>query len=332
MLARHFEAEAASLATLLDNPELAGPGPEPKPVPDNYQRHFASLGLVRVRRGLASASLLLGAPAGFFTLRHGDAAIDAVRFASAFFGKGQFVPDAWERQGASWVLGQHLEPRTISPSKNAWRRASGARCGPNGRRARSAGCAQTATVTETPGGFRLRLEASGTDGVPVAVEIGLREGGRLSGCQRVAGSDGCWLLGEGEAVYEAGGQRIRSGRAPRCIAMFRFAGRSQAARRMRVPDGPDAVPPHDRVHRGGLGDLRQLVQNQPPHRAAVEPADIVRGPLDHGRHRGAIAILVQPQQPLAQLVFIRVGPSHGWREHHAPVLVAYAFLMAGKQE
>jgi hypothetical protein len=38
---------------------------------------------------------------------------------------------------------------------------------------------QAARLTEIPGGFRLRLQSTGTPNVPVTVEIGLREGSAI---------------------------------------------------------------------------------------------------------------------------------------------------------
>ena len=66
-----------------------------------------------------------------------------------------------------------------------------------------------ATITETPQGFRLRIQSSGTDNVPVSVEIGLRKGGELQGCERL--DDDAWLLRSGEAVYRMDGNTVRIG-------------------------------------------------------------------------------------------------------------------------
>jgi hypothetical protein len=55
------------------------------------------------------------------------------------------------------------------------------------------------------------MRASGTDGVPLAVEICFREGGQLEGCREASGSPGCWLLERGTGVYRAGRSEIRFG-------------------------------------------------------------------------------------------------------------------------
>ncbi len=208
-IARHFEAEYANLATMLDNPELLAPGPQPEAVPEDYRRLFRSLDLVRVRRGPVSASVLLTGTSRFFTLRRGTAVIEAVRFASAFFGKGQFIPSRWKQEGNAHVLRQDLEAPYYQPL--AQRVAPGTWGQTRHERAVSEVCrlSQSATVLESKGGFQLKLRSEGTDGVPVAVEIGFREGGTLSGCEAI--SDGCWLLRGSEGTYRLGSDTIRFG-------------------------------------------------------------------------------------------------------------------------
>jgi hypothetical protein len=160
--------------------------------------------VARLRRGPTSATLLLGGSSRFLTLRRGEAVIHAVRFASAFFGKGQFVPSQAEKRGESYVFSQSLEApyyqplaRQVTPAD--WARVRGAR-----RTSEICKLTQSATVTETRRGFRVRLESSGTPRVPLAVEISLREGGQLSGC------DG-EVLRSGQAVYTVGSDTIRFG-------------------------------------------------------------------------------------------------------------------------
>lgn len=210
-LARHFEDGHAGLGTVLDQPELLAPGPPPAGIPESYVKTFKTIPLVRVRRGLTSASILTGGASRFFTLRRGTAVVEAVRFASAFFGKAQFVPSAWERQGDAYVLTQELEGPYWQPLSPPVQVAAGEWGRSRSRRVASEVCKlrQTATIAETPTGFRVRIQSSGTDGVPLAIEIGLREGGQLSGCEKL--SAGSWLLSSGQAAYRHEGHTIRFG-------------------------------------------------------------------------------------------------------------------------
>jgi hypothetical protein len=209
-LANNFESEYASLGALLDQPELLVPGSASEPVPDNYLREYKILPLVRIRRGATSASILLNGSSRFFVLHRGSAVIEAVRFASAFFGKGQFVPQTSAKQGVVPAR-PGSRGRLLPAAVTAGARSRGAWGSVRGRRAVTELCRlrQSATIAEIPGGFRLRIQSSGTDGVPLAIEIGLRDGGTLRGCEKLAG--GQWLLRNGEAEYECEGYRIRFG-------------------------------------------------------------------------------------------------------------------------
>ncbi|HTS65542.1 MAG TPA: hypothetical protein VMH28_26150, partial [Candidatus Acidoferrales bacterium] len=60
-------------------------------------------------------------------------------------------------------------------------------------------------------GFDLRIQSRGTEGVPLAIEIGLREGGQLAGCRPAPHAAGAWLLEKDEAVYRIGGAELRFG-------------------------------------------------------------------------------------------------------------------------
>jgi hypothetical protein len=212
-IARHFAGTYDNLGWMMEYPVLAGAGPEPAAVPDNYEHQFPAMKVARIRRGSASATLILGDTSRFFTLRRGECVIEAVRFASAFFGKGQFIPDRAEKRGASYVLTQSLEADYVQPLDPPRRVRAGEWDHVRGDRRRTEICRleQSATVTELPAGFRLRLQSHGTRGVPVAVEIGFRKGGKLDGCVPAPKVDGGWILEEGRGVYRVGNDVIRFG-------------------------------------------------------------------------------------------------------------------------
>lgn len=212
-LADRFAAQHAGLPELMEYPELARRGPAHAPVPEEYERLFPSLGIARIRRGRTSATLILGGASRFLTFRRGEAVVNAVRFASAFFGKAQFIPDRAEKRGQSYCFRQSLAadymqpldpPRKVGPSD--WAASRSAR-----RRTEICRLEQMATVTEQKNGFRVRIQAHGTDDVPVAVEINLGEGGMLEGCAPAPRVADAWILEGRQAVYRAGEHRIRFG-------------------------------------------------------------------------------------------------------------------------
>lgn len=212
-LARRFASRYASLSALMEYPELLEPLPADAALPEDYEKRFPALNIVRIRRGPTSATLLLGGNSRFFTVRRGEAVIQAVRFASAFFGKGQFLPARAEKRGGAYLLEQTLTgdylqpldpPRRVTPSDWAVLR---------GQRRRSELCRliQQAAVTERPGGFLLRVQVRGTDHVPVAIEINLREGGKLEGVEPAPGVADAWLPAGAWVTCRAGGDLLRFG-------------------------------------------------------------------------------------------------------------------------
>jgi hypothetical protein len=113
-LAEGIEPESTDLSDLMIQPELAD-SPRPAPLPDDYEKHFPATGIARIRRGKTSATLMLGGNSRFFSVRRGDAVINAVRFASAFFGKAQFVPDSAEKRDGAYHFTQSLDAGYYQP-------------------------------------------------------------------------------------------------------------------------------------------------------------------------------------------------------------------------
>jgi hypothetical protein len=208
-LARHFAARAASLTTLMEYPELRAE-PATAPIPEDYEKFLPALEAVRWRRGAMSATLLLRNDSHFLGFRRGEAVIQAVRFASAFFGKGQFVPGSWTKVGQTYEMVQTMEGpyyQPLDPPKPVkagdWNKVRALR-----KHSEVCQLTQTASVTETRTGMRVRMRATGTPNVPVAVEIGLREGGMLEGCVQATGG---WILAGQQASYRVGNDVIRFG-------------------------------------------------------------------------------------------------------------------------
>jgi hypothetical protein len=209
-LARQYQP---SLADLMEYPELTAPGPDPAPVPDNYEKLYPFLKIARVRRGLTSATILLEGNSRFFSLHRGDAVIEAVRFSSAFFGKGQFVPVRGAKNGDAFEMSQSLEgpyyqpldpPRLVGTEE--WEEVRRMR-----KQTEVCKMNYTVTIAETSAGFRVRIRAAGTPDVPLAVEIALRPGGKVEGAESLPDLQDAWILGSGHATYRAGEHSIRFG-------------------------------------------------------------------------------------------------------------------------
>jgi hypothetical protein len=212
-LASHFQARSASLATMMEYPELARPLPQLAAIPEDYEKSFPGLGVARIRRGSRSATLVLGNSSRFVTFRRGDAIVNAVRFASAFFGKGQFTPTVAEKRGESYYFSQELTAGYMQPLDPA------RKVGPDGwvasgrerRQTEICRLTQSAVVTETPRGLRIRMQAHGTKDIPLSVEISLAPGGTIEGCERARQGSDAWLLRGGHATLRSGADSIRIG-------------------------------------------------------------------------------------------------------------------------
>lgn len=209
-LARRFFPRYAYLSAVMEYPELLRPLPPDAPLPSEYERVFAALGIARIRRGGLSATVFLHGHSRILHVRCGAAVVEAVRLASAFFGRGQFIPQQGEKRGEGYVLSQELEGEYFQPldppRKVGTEEWAASRVG----RRRSEVCrlTQRVTINELPAGFRLRIEVRGTDRVPVAVEINLREGGSLEGVEAAPGADQAWLFAAPMARYRVGADTL----------------------------------------------------------------------------------------------------------------------------
>ena len=210
----HLDQLGGELIYFLEIPELRQALPEREALPSDYEKFFPLSGFVHIRRDERSASIL-GGDSRFFSFRNGGAVVEAVRLASAFFGKGQFsAPLA--RIGSMYRLEQELEGYYLQPLDAADRRADGNWLAmPNPRRAHSNVChlRSSVEVRESEDGIELSLDVSGTDGVPVALEITLRPGGQLAGegLAPLQDAPNACLLAEGFATYELAGRGLRIG-------------------------------------------------------------------------------------------------------------------------
>lgn len=203
----------SSLHNILEDKALWRELPEEKPIPIDYERAFKNSGLVRIRRGNYDASLISRNPV-FFTFSKGNAVLQGIRVASAFFGKGQFTSDEIINENNGWKLSRDLEgpyyqplPPELRTGDNDWVKT------PRGRREMSEVQKLEANVgiKEIDGGFELDINIQGTDRVPVTVELIFRQGGTFSGVEKLEMLSDAWLLKGSSASYTVGGDVISFG-------------------------------------------------------------------------------------------------------------------------
>jgi len=199
------------LVFFVEDPTLSRPLPESAALPTDYEKEFEGSQLVRIRRGPVSATVLADNPT-FFSFHRGSAAV-VVRFASAFFGKGQFVGSELTHEGDAWVMRQELVgpyyqpyPRDQLPGDGDWSKM------PRERRPQSEvqRLRSEVRIQERRGAFEIEFRIDGCDRVPVAIELGFRPGGKLSGTRPVAGTSDAHLL-SGEGRFRFAGDEISFG-------------------------------------------------------------------------------------------------------------------------
>lgn len=218
---RTARAQIPELMAFLAEPEFGRPLPPDATLPTDYARVFTHSSLARIRRGDASGTILAGNTT-FFSFRRGGAALEAVRLATAFFGKGQFSADALEVREGRHVLVQELDGpyfQPLSPGQIAGgehtRMAPNGTLANNSRALRQRSNVQTqravVTVSEERGKFRLQISVQGTPDVPVVIELAFRAGGRLEGVEPLAGVADAFLLRSGQGRYVMGSDVIEFG-------------------------------------------------------------------------------------------------------------------------
>jgi hypothetical protein len=231
-LASQLAPDNARLSALMEYPELTAALPPAAPLPEDYEKLFPLVGLARIRRGPLDGTVILADSSRFFSARRGPLVINAVRFATSFFGKGQFIPASTAQRDGAYVATQSLEApyyQPLTPVQTVDYR-NWAALREKRRQTQICELEQSATVKERPNGFAVRIQASGNTsgarlGVPLAVEINLREGGRLEGCHPAPHAEGAWMLEKGYASYSLEGHTLRfgPGAAPHLLTQLRGA-------------------------------------------------------------------------------------------------------------
>jgi hypothetical protein len=218
---RTARAQIGELAAFLTEPALLRALPPDAPLPTDYAKHFAYSSLARIRRGQVSGTVLANNTT-LFSFRKNTAALEAVRFATAFFGKGQFTADSLEVRDGRYVLRQKLDGPYFQPlSADQIATGDHTKMAPNGtlandsRAARARSNIQTldavVEITESSGKFSLTIALTGTAEVPVSIELAFRHGGKLTGVEPIAGTADAYLLHQGTGRYTVGSDTIEFG-------------------------------------------------------------------------------------------------------------------------
>jgi hypothetical protein len=204
---------AGYLDYFLEDPMLWNELPASSPLPTSYAKAFPYSGLVRIRRDVWDATILSN-NATWLTFHKGNAIMQGMRVAASFFGKGQFQSEKVTQQGNAWVLTRSLEGPYYQPfsadkvaADGDWDKM------PRSRRAQSEvqKLDTTVIISEANNGLQIDISITGTEGVPVALELIFRDGGTLSGVTKHPKKDKAYLLSGESGTYTVGADSIRFG-------------------------------------------------------------------------------------------------------------------------
>lgn len=207
------EQLAGFLPYFLEEPTLWNELPTSQALPTSYAKAFPYSGVVRIRRDNWDCTLLSN-NGTWLTFHKGNAVLQGMRVAASFFGKGQFQTDKIEQQANAWVMRQSLDGpyyQPMPPDKLAadgdWDKM------PRADRPQTEIQTLTTTIKATamPNGMQISLDISGTDGVPVALELIFRAGGTLKGVVSSPKKENAYLLAAESGTYTVGTDTLHFG-------------------------------------------------------------------------------------------------------------------------
>ncbi|MCX6949087.1 MAG: hypothetical protein NTX39_05395 [Opitutae bacterium] len=210
-----------ALDDYLAEPGFARALPPAIPLPTDYAKLFTYSSLARIRRGQASGTIL-GNNTTLFSFHKGAAILDAVRLATAFFGKGQFTSETLTLSNGRYILRQVLDGPYFQPlTKEQISAGEHTKMAPNGtlsnnsRALRIRSNVQTleavVSIGESAGKFDLAISVHGTDEVPVVIELVFRRGGELRGVAPLPKIADAFILSQGTGRYTRGNDTIEFG-------------------------------------------------------------------------------------------------------------------------
>ena len=205
-----FSSLIGVLGYLLEDPSLWRELPDSKPLPTSYVKSFPYSGVVRIRRGEWDATLLSNNPT-WLTFHKGNAVLQGMRVAASFFGKGQFESDEIKQVGNNWVLTKKLEGPYYQPFAKEFIQPDGdlSKMPKSNRKQSNIQYLETTvTIAENAKGILVDIDMSGTDGVPVSLELIFRKGGTFTGTQTHPTKADAFLFKEGAGSYTVGKDTI----------------------------------------------------------------------------------------------------------------------------
>ena len=208
-----------------------------KPLPTDFQKFYAGINMLRGRKGEETFTLFGGTDQpiiigsgrstnpSFFGMQKGKAVLKHIRMSSSFFSTGFFRSEGIKKVGNQYHLYQKIEAPYYQPLPDKYKKANGDyelsqstdrrfwnKMDFKNRPKSNISVLEYKVVFEEINGEKvLNFDVRGTDGVPVVIELTFAKGGKLMGCESIAGSEENFSIKEKEASYEFEGNKITFG-------------------------------------------------------------------------------------------------------------------------
>ncbi len=202
-----------NLGLLLEDELFEEALPEKEEPSFHYLRHFNDTDLIRWRIGDVDISAFCDNHV-LFTMHKRDTVLEGVRLASAFFGKGQFVADEMKLENDKIILTQKLEGPYYQPLLKEEIPGDGDWSGmPKNKRVQSEiqEIEYKLTIDKKGSRFRLHFSITGTDLVPVALELAFRKNGTFTGLKKLENIEDAYLFDSERASFTKGDDSIYFG-------------------------------------------------------------------------------------------------------------------------
>ncbi len=212
-LASRYQEEHGDLLQWLLLPQLRRESPAALAPAAAYEKEFREASIWRFRDGDLSATLLYKGYDRILAIRKGDVVVEAVRLASAFFGKGQFIAQDATRDENTFTMTQRLEGPYFQPMEPAEKIPSDPRAWASSRvRRRQSEVAtleQRCTLRREGSVFTLEISVSGTSNVPVSVELNVRNGVEIGGVKTAPMGADSFLTTNAPVLLKAGRHEMK---------------------------------------------------------------------------------------------------------------------------
>jgi hypothetical protein len=199
------------LPYLMELPEFEKEPPAPTKIPDNYFKRFSHSGVFRIRRGERDISVIERNPT-FLSFMKGKAVLQSVRLAAAFFGsRGQFVAESTTFDGKTILLERRHRhgyfqpyPKDEIPGDGNFEHMPRI----NRELSEPQNIYYKVEISESNGKVTIDIEITGTEHVPVSMEMSFRSGGELTGAIPDKHAESSFFLEKGMGQYKNGNDTI----------------------------------------------------------------------------------------------------------------------------